>query len=140
MSRRWVCVLAVCCGLGLASPAGATRIFYEAVDLPDSSGGDLWRYRWFVTDFAFAADQGFSIEFELGRYASLQAPPLAPSLDWDVLALEPDSSVPAAGLYDALALVDSPSLAQAFELDFVWLGAGAPGSQPFVVYQLDGAG
>ena len=141
MARRWVCALAACLGgLALAEPAGATRIFYEAVDLPDAGGGDLWRYRYFVSDFAFAADQGFSIEFEVGLYESLQDPPPAVSLDWDILALQPDSGVPDAGLYDALALVDSPSLAQAFEVDFTWLGAGSPGSQPFAVNAFDASG
>lgn len=141
MNRRLTrVVLLLSCCLCVAAPARATTILYQAVDLPDAGGGDLWLYRYFVSDRAFEADQGFSVGFALGEYADLEDPPPAVGLDWDILALQPDAGIPDDGLYDALALVDSASLAQAFEISFVWLGAGEPGSQPFAVNQFDAGG
>ena len=37
-------------------------------------------------------------------------------------------------LYDALALVNNASLANAFVVDFIWRGTGTPGSQPFEIF------
>jgi hypothetical protein len=57
-----------------------------------------------------------------------------PNADWDTLALQPDPGLPADGLYDALALVNNASLADAFVVDFIWRGTGTPGTQRFEIF------
>lgn len=114
--------------------ASGTEIFYEAHDLADATPGtDLWQYSYSVQDFVFPAGFGFSILFDYTRYGRME-PPAPAGDDWDVIVLQPDPALPADGLYDALALMGSPSLSNAFVQTFVWLGPGTPESQPFAVY------
>jgi hypothetical protein len=144
-TKRFLCGVGVVAAILVAAArsASATVIEFQATDLTDLvSGDDLWMYRYFVSDFVFAADQGFSISFDTALYRNLQDPPPSVGADWDLLAIQPDLALPSAGLYDALALVDGASLAQSFTLSFTWLGvAGSePGSQAFTVNQFDAAG
>jgi hypothetical protein len=121
-------------GSAAAPAASATTILYEAIDLGDSTPGeDLWLYRYRVSDATFGAGTGFSIFFELGSAESLAAGTPA-NADWDVLAVQPDAALVSDGFLDALALAGPASLVGVFEVSFVWLGAGTPGSQPFVLY------
>jgi hypothetical protein len=124
-----------------SAPADATTIEYVAVDLADTTfGEDLWEYRYRVSGFVFDADQGFSIRFDPLLYAGLEDPPPPVGGDWDPLVLQPDPGLPADGAYDALALVNGASLLDLFRVGFVWLGSGAPGSQPFEINQFDSNG
>src|SRR5262245_36908825 len=114
-------------------PARATSITFEVTDLPDvNPGEDLWRYAYPLdaagTPFS-AGVTGFAITFDETLYSVLSA--ASASSDWDILVLQPDLGIPDPGLYDGLALVDSPDTGTPFEVDFVWLGSGTPGSQPF---------
>lgn len=127
-------LLAICTYCFVLS-VNAASITYEATDLTDNViGEDLWRYTYTVSDHIFDVDNGFSIFFDYIDYANLEDPAPAVNSDWDILVLQPDSFLPDDGIYDALALLNAPSLLDAFTLDFVWLGAGTPGSQPFEVY------
>jgi hypothetical protein len=55
--------------------------------------------------------------------------------------VQPDLVLASDGFLDGLALVNGASLADAFVLNFVWLGGPAPpGSQPYDLYMLDGQG
>lgn len=144
-TKRCLCGVGVVAAIlvGAARPASATVIEFEATDLTDLvSSEDLWMYRYFVSDATFLADQGFSIFFDTALYRNLQDPLPSVGADWDILTLQPDPALPSAGVFDALALVSGPSLAQPFSVTFSWLGApdAVPGSQPFEVYQLDQAG
>lgn len=115
--------------------AHATTIQYQATDLPDTvPGDDLWEYVYLVEDFTFNQDYGFSVFFDHTAYAGIESPPPTVNADWDVIALQPDTGLPDDGLYDAMALTDGASLADAFVVRFVWLGSGSPRSQPFEVY------
>ena len=69
-----------------------------------------------------------------GATVHLEESPTAPDPAWDVITLQPDPLLPAEGLFDALALVDSPPVAMPFAVTFVWNSASPPGPQPFVVY------
>jgi hypothetical protein len=126
----------------LAVPAHAAVIEFEAVDEADVvAGDDLWSYRYFVSGFAFAANQGFSVFFAPAFYRDLQDPPAPVSPSWDLLVAQPDAVLPSDGFYDALALAPGASLADPFTLRFVWLGGpGGPGSQAFTVNALDANG
>ena len=121
---------------GAAVLANATVINYTATDLTDvNPGEDLWQYSYIVSDNTFAADTGFTIYFDLGLYDFLDPAPTAPNADWDVLTWDPDPSLPDDGAYDAYALVDNASLADIFNVSFVWIGGtSGPGSQFFEVY------
>ncbi len=128
--------------LGIAARADATVIHFQATDLQDVvAGEDLWTYDYVVSDFVFAADQGFSVYFDPLLYANLQA--RAPGgADWDPIAIQPDIVLPSDGFYDALALVNGASLVDPFGLSFAWLGTPGttPGSQTFTINQFDPTG
>jgi hypothetical protein len=131
---RWVVIATF--SLLIPALADAAVIRFETVDLPDTNiGEDLWEYRYHVSDFIFDDGFGFSILFDSTLYAALDPVPAAPNGDWDVITLQPDSSLPDDGLYDALSVANSASLADIFVISFVWLGPGTPSVQPFVVYE-----
>ena len=120
---------------GIIGLAQATIINYTVADIGDiNPGEDLWEYSYSVSDNTFNMDNGFTIYFDLGLYDLLYPAPTAPNTDWDVLTWDPDPLLPDDGAYDALALVDGASLADVFTINFVWQGAGTPGSQYFEVY------
>ncbi len=121
-----------------AGPADALTIRFDAQDLPEAIGApDRWQLTY---DFApdewanVAGAAGFAVAFDVGTTAGLALAPEGPGADWDAIVLQPDPLLPAAGFYDALALVSTPSLAGPFAVTFDWLGEGAPGSQTFTIY------
>jgi len=119
----------------LARSAAAVDIQFQVLDLPDvTPGQNLYRYAYTLSGFPHPAGFGFSVEFDRESYASLQSPPPAPGPGWDAVALQPDPLLSSEGQYDARALVGSPNPSASFAIDFVWLGDGTPGSQPFTVY------
>lgn len=121
----------------MSSVAQAIIITYQTEDLTDTAiGEDLWRYKYQVSDYDFLQDFGFSVGFDYSLYSTISDPP-AVNPDWDVLVFQPDGTIPDDGYYDALAWVDNASLADLFVADVIWLGTGAPGSQPFTVYDPD---
>ena len=115
--------------------AQAIAISYTAIDIPDIvPGEDLWTYKYQVTDASFASGEGFSIFFDPALYGMVEVNPPPVNGDWDILTTQPSTALPAPGIYDALALIDGPSLADPFQVSFTWLGKGAPGAQSFVRY------
>ena len=114
-----------------APAANAALIEFTATSLGDNS----WRYDYSVTNDTLADPLGyFVIDFDLDLYSNLrdQSGPLG----WDILLLQPDPLIPAGGVFDALALDGGIALGttlSGFALTFDFLGAGAPGSQPFTV-------
>jgi hypothetical protein len=118
----------------LGCNAWAATITFTATDLPDAvPGQDLWHYQYTVNGI-FVAFGGFEVLFDAGRYSLLQDPAPAVNGDWSVVITQPDAGLGTSGLYTATALTGAPSLANTFALDFVWLGSGNPGSQPFDVF------
>jgi hypothetical protein len=122
----------------------ATIIQFTETDLNDAlgPGGDLWQYSYVVSDFTFPLNFGFSVFFTPNLYSNLEDPPPAVNADWDSITLQPDSALPDAGLYDALALIDNASLADPFTVRFVWLGepGTTPGTQPFAINTFNAEG
>ena len=118
-----------------SSPGRAATVIFEATNLADTTPGeDLWRYSYTPGDFTFAAGQGFTVVFDRALFSQLQSPPSFINADWDALSLQPDLALNSDGFYDALALRNAPSLADPFKVNVVWLGTGAPGPQPFTIY------
>lgn len=138
--KGWGVVLAAALAALLGGSGGAfasTTIEYRATDLADLiASEDLWRYEYRVSGRSFLTDIGFDVYFPLASgYQSGDLGAAVPAnADWDVLTLPPDPLLPADGAYDALALVDGASLAGFFSIDFIWRGAGKPGTQPFEIY------
>jgi hypothetical protein len=137
---RWLTnvLFSIFIAFGSSASASPILIEYVASDLADvDPGKDLWQYAYYVSDFDFLQDQGFSVYFEPGLFEYLQDPVPAPSSDWDPLTIQPDTVLPSDGFYDALARIDHASLSDAFLVRFVWLGGAGtqPGSQLFDVYE-----
>lgn len=119
----------------LVFPVQAALIQYQSIDLPDTTlGEDLWQYQYTVSDHTFAANTGFTLYFDSALYSNLQDPPLVVNSDWDILVTQPAPLFSDAGSYDALALVNLPSLADTFFLTFIWSGLQTPASQAFEIY------
>ena len=136
-SRSRFARISACLFALLVAPAShAILIEYEALDLVNTTPGtDLWQYNYYVSDYVFLTDRGFSIWFDSNGYNNLTLASTSP--DWNALAVQPDILLPDAGYYDALAQIDHASLASPFSVQFTWLGNnGVPGSQRFDIYNL----
>lgn len=126
-----------------APAASALTITYETIDRPDVvAGEDLWEIHYRASEFPYGANHGFSIGFDVELFADLENPPPPVGVDWDVITLQPDVHLVSDGLYDALALTDTPPLPAYFGLTFVWRGAAgtSPGAQPFRVNEFSPGG
>lgn len=129
-----------CVALLFTAPATAhaASIEYRAIDLPDATPGeDLWEYRYTLSGVSLLSGQGFDVYFAVANgflFRDLVDPQLGPSSDWDVLAIQPDPGLSFDGLFDAVALVDAPSLSVDFISTFIWGGTGTPGAQRFEVF------
>jgi hypothetical protein len=129
--RLLVATAVVVIALGLQPAAAVTTITFQTFDLPDTPAGDLRQYVYQVLGVPFSPDEGFTIFFDETLYSDLANPTGPPG--WDPQVVQPDLALPDAGFFDALALVNAPASGP-FSVDFVWLGAGQPGSQPFDVF------
>ena len=122
-------------------PVSATTIEFTVTEFINNR----WQYEYFLSEGAFAQDQGFTILFDNLLYSDLTLegplPQPPPPGDWDALVIQPELPPPlglgSAGFYDALAVVPDPTLAGPFLVSFLWSGVGAPGAQPFEIYQLE---
>ena len=123
--------------LTLAAPAqAAIAINYRATDLADlTAGNDRWQYEYFLTG-TFLSDFGFDVLFPIANGYDdgdlLSGTTLNPN--WDLLLLQPNSSLPNDGRFDALALIDNAELSAPFVATFIWRGIGTPGAQPFELF------
>lgn len=137
LKRFLPCALAILLPLlsvHLPREADATEIHFQLTDLADTvPAQDLWQASFTLSQIAFMAGQGFTVFFDPIRYGMLSAVLSAPA-GWNVLTVQPDPILNAPGFLDGLALANNSSLAFPFVLNFVWLGAGAPGSQAFQIY------
>ena len=137
--------------------AQASPIFYEAVDLVDTTPGvDLWRY-----DYTVGNDTGFSLDaftiyfdFDLYDFALTETSPgsgefevgvseYSNPVDWDAF-VAPDVDILGVlepGFFDISSLtggIDSGSaLISGFSVTFAFTGFGEPGSQFFEYFGTD---
>jgi hypothetical protein len=121
--------------------AQAITIHYQAIDLADTGGGDLWQYNYMVSDHSFTPNTGFTIYFNINLYSNLEHSDEFSNAGWSIITIPPDSLAPPYdGYLDAYTELGNGSLAEPFTVDFVWLGgAGSrPGSQFFEVYDWTG--
>lgn len=123
----------------IGHPLLAVSIDFQTVDLPDvTPGQDLRRYIYDISGIALTANQEIDIRFDPVLYGTLSNG--VAGSGFDLALFQPNVPPGASGDYSALALVDNPSLAGPFRVDFVFNGSGTPGSQPFFINQFDRRG
>lgn len=118
--------------------SGTISVNYDLVPM----GGNVYRYVYSITNNGTLGSnvsvQLFDILFDTSLYRepSLQiVTPGSLSALWSQLLLTSLPGVPAT--YDALALqggIPPGSTVKGFSVQFLWLGSGTPGSQPFQIF------
>jgi PEP-CTERM motif-containing protein len=141
---RSVLRFAVPAALGLilvsAVPSRAASVSATAVDLVDLiPGEDLWRYSYDLSGNTLNAFEAFDFYFDENLYGELSNPATA-NADWNLIVFQPDLGIPARGEFIVQALVNGASTVNPFTIDFVFLGPGQPGSQPFDLLAFDAQG
>lgn len=120
---------AVVSSVFLVPVASAASVTYQITSL----GGAAWRYDYALSnDTSGVAVDEFSIYFGQSLYENLRLPTGA--ADWDLVLLQPDSGLPAAGVFDGLALgtlLEPGQTITGFSVVVDYLAAGTPGSQDF---------
>ncbi len=109
----------------------ATTIQFDVTSL----GSNEYSYSYGVSDVTLQANQELDIEFDPHLYGSLSSG-VAPS-GFSLLLFEPNQPLGALGDYSALAVLNNPSLAGTFSVDFSFIGSGQPGAQAFFINQYD---
>jgi hypothetical protein len=137
----------------LAISLSASIIQYEVTTTGGTNGsanGATGTYQFFLSGFVFRANEpcannpaltcsdALDIEFDPTMFGQLSNG-VAPT-GFDLLLFQPNNPPQAPGDYSALALVDHPSLAGQFSVDFTFIGQGTPGSQAFSIDQFDSHG
>ena len=127
-SLAWT-ALAVCAVFAAPFDADASIITFDVTQLT----GNTWQYTYEVTNTGSNPIDEFTVFFDRTLYANLL--PMAAPIGWDGAVAQPDFGLPDDGFYDALAApgfeILGNSLLGGFIVRFDFLGAGAPGSQPF---------
>lgn len=139
--KSWLCSWGglVATLLLASSTWGQSVIRFQATDVLDTvPGEDMWEYSYSLENLSFEANQGFSVFFDHRFYSQLQnaRPSLSPA--WDVMTVQRDIILEQPGYFDALALMNLPPINVLFAVNFVWMGEGMPGIQPFTLYTLEG--
>jgi hypothetical protein len=115
------------------SCAQATTIDYTATQL----GGTRWRYDYTVHNDTLGSPlQDFTIYFNENLFANLANESTQAS--WDLLLIQPDTNIPAAGFFDGLAPDSGLAFgawADGFSVSFDYFGTGMPGRQSFSIYE-----
>lgn len=133
-ARRVARRIAAGFALLLATSSWAATVTYMATDLADTLvGQDLWQYT-YVINGPLASFNSANVLFAPANFADLNLVSNSDPGSLDVVNTQPDPFLPADGQSTMLALVDlSGSFSALIDVSFVWLGAGAPGSQPFQI-------
>jgi hypothetical protein len=113
----------------LTGTAHASLIEFSVANL----GANAWRYAYEITNDSLPGGiNEFTIHFDRALYSGLSVS--GTPAGWDSLVVQPDPAIPANGFFDSLALAQPLALGSSlsgFAVDFIFLGAGTPGVQPF---------
>jgi len=114
------------------APVHALTLHYQAVDLPDSiAGSDLWRYDYQLSG-SVGSFESVNLLYSPMSYSHLDLKAALDSSRWSSLLIEPDPALPADGILSLTAVAPQGASEQTnFVLEFIWLGNGTPGAQPF---------
>lgn len=105
-----------------------------------SSGPGQYRYQYTVSNVSLAANQELAIYFDPLLFSNLTLTNSVMLSGFDLEVFQPNNPPGAVGEYSAYALVDHPSLAGPFTVDFNYLGVGIPGPQSFAINQYTSGG
>jgi hypothetical protein len=117
-------------GISMAHAA----ISYTVAPLAD----DRWRYEYTVTNATLPGPvDEFTILFDVNLVGTLLAADGPPG--WDLLLIQPDVNLPAAGFLDGLAMAGgiNPGDSAVFTVEFIYLASGLPGPQLFTFVDPD---
>lgn len=134
-------LLTLLAGMATTQVASAGTI-HQSLSLISPEGPDpaVYEYQYTFTGFDLLANQDIQILFPADIYASLLPGDANPSSDWFVYTFQPNNPPGEAGLFDIQALVDHPSLAGPFSIQFTTLFAFTPQPQEWRVVQYDSLG
>ena len=120
-----------------ASLSAMTINFSTAAVGTTGGGQTILRFSYNLSGVSLLLNQELDVRFDPTVYSSLLNP-VAPTLLYDALVLQPNNPPGAFGDYSLLALVNSPSTAGPFSVDATLVaGKAIPTSQPFFINQLD---
>ena len=147
-TRRLGARLPLCVTL-LATTLGAATVKFEVTKLDTSVTGtavqgvggesaNLLRYTYYLSDIALQCDQELNIRFDPALFGSLSNGTGSPG--FDVLLFQPNQPAGAFGDFSALSMMDQTSETSRFSVDFLYLGSGVSGPQPYFINQFDANG
>lgn len=120
-------------GLTAGSLAAGT-IEFETTAL----GGNIYSYNYLVSGISFQPNEQLDIRFDPSAYGALSNG-VAPA-GFSVTLLNPNNPPGDPGDYSALAVINNPSVAGSFSVQFAYLGTGLPAAQPFFLNQYNSDG
>ena len=114
------------------APVHALTLHYQAVDLPDTiAGSDLWRYDYQLGG-SVGSFESVNLLYSPMSYSDLDLKSALDSSRWSSLVIPPAPAGPADGILSLTAVAPQGASEQTnFALEFIWLGSGTPGAQPF---------
>lgn len=125
--------------VAISAPAAIIEFSTTSLGL-NGSNEPVYRYTYNLTGAQITTNQEIQIRFDPTKYKTLTNGVPSGGGSFDLVLFQPDSPPGTPGDYSLLALVPNPSMAGIFSVEFVWIGVGAPGEQPFFINQFDGQG
>lgn len=130
----------------LATSLGAATVKYEVVllDTPAGSGGvsaggpQKARCTYYLLDVALLSNQELNIRFDPALFGTLSNPTGSPG--FSLLLFQPNQPIGAFGDFSALSLMNQSVPSASFSVDFLYLGPGIAGPQPFYINQFNDSG
>jgi hypothetical protein len=119
------------CIVFLTGYLGAATIQYHFTDPPGSIG----HYSYFVSGLTLQANQELDLQFAPNLFGILSNG--IAGNGFELLLLQPNNPPGTSGDYSVLALANNTGFTGSFGVDFVFLGAGEPGAQPYSINQFD---
>lgn len=129
-SSLWLLLVMLLTGVGVS----AGTVHYDVMPL----GGDSYQYTYFLSGLTFQVSEQLDVQFDPVLYGALSNG-VAPG-GFSVTLLDPNNPPGLHGDYGALALINNPSIAGEFSVQFVYLGRGVPGPQPVFLNQFNSDG
>jgi hypothetical protein len=114
----------------------AETVQFRVGDLPGSVGVD--HYSYFVSGITLQANQELDLQFAPNLFGTLSNG--IAGKGFELLLLQPNNPPGTFGDYGLLALANNTGYTGSFGVDFVFLGAGEPGPQPYSINQFDQKG
>jgi hypothetical protein len=116
----------------------AEYLFAETIQFQVSDSGDslgLDHYSYFVNGITLQANQELEFQFPPNLFGTLSNG--IAGNGFELVLLQPNNPPGTFGDYGVLALGNYTTSTRMFGVDFVYLGAGEPGPQPYSINQFD---